>query len=102
MLVDNIQRGGDGKAGQGGLGDRVHGGYGQGDRPQQGVGDDCVDGGQHSSRTSRPRKDFTLVKKKGIVPDGLVQGRLDSFLVAFHNLQGGNILLGQTGGGGGR
>ena len=34
-------------------------------------------GGQPSGR-SQPRKDFTIVKKRGIIPDGLVQRRLDS------------------------
>ena len=32
------------------------------------------------------RKDFRIIKKRGIIPDGLVQSRLDSFLAAFPNL----------------
>ena len=34
-------------------------------------------------------KGKTLVKKRGIIPDGLVQRRLDYFIVAFPNLRGG-------------
>ena len=37
---------------------------------------------------SRKRADFKLVKKRGIVPDGLVQRRLDTFLTPFPNLRG--------------
>ena len=47
---------------------------------------------------SRERADFKLVKKWGIIPDGLVQKRLDSFMTAFSNLRGGEIIrLGRGG-----
>ena len=60
-------------------------------------------GGQPSIGRSRPRKDFRIVKKRGIIPDGLVQRRLDSFVIAFPNLRrgGGQLWMGQTKGGGG-
>ena len=35
---------------------------------------------------SRPPAQWKLVKKRGIVPDGLVQARLDNFVRAFPNL----------------
>ena len=64
--------------------------------PKHTVEDSQVVGGQ-SSRNSRPKKDFRIVKKRGRISDGLVQRRLDSFIVAFPNLPGGrggkNIFL---------
>ena len=47
---------------------------------------------------SREKADVKLAKKLGIVPDGLVQKRLDSFMTAFSNLRGGEIIrLGRGG-----
>ena len=53
-----------------------------------------VDGDQKSGFLTQDepkikRKDFRIIKKRGIIPDGLVQSRLDSFLAAFPNLRGG-------------
>ena len=67
---------------------------------QLGDGDDGHDGQQHlhnvrddrqagQTLKSTKRADFKLVKKRDIVPDGLVQTRLNSFLKAFPNLRGG-------------
>ena len=51
-----------------------------------------------SPRTfSRRRADLKLVKKRGIVPDGLVQRRLDTFLTAFPNLGGWGVKIARLG-----
>ena len=34
-------------------------------------------------------KDWRLVRKRGIIPDGLVQGKLKSFILKFPNLERG-------------
>ena len=71
------------------------------DQPQHGVEGAQVDRGQPSIGRSRPRKDFTIVKKRGIIPDGLVQRRLDSFVIAFPNLRRGGEVADSADRGGG-
>ena len=71
------------------------------DQPQHGVEGAQVDRGQPSIGKSRPRKDFTIVKKRGIIPDGLVQRRLDSFVIAFPNLRRGGEVADSADRGGG-
>ena len=41
------------------------------------------------SSTSVKPKDWKLVKKRGIIPDGLVQSKLKSFISKFPNLERG-------------
>ena len=48
-------------------------------------------GGQPSGGRSRPRKDFTLVKKRGIIPDGLVQRKLDLFKIVYFSAESGLV-----------
>ena len=71
------------------------------DQPQHVVEGAQVDRGQPSIGRSRPRKDFTIVKKRGIIPDGLVQRRLDSFVIAFPNLRRGGEVADSADRGGG-
>ena len=54
---------------------------GQGDQPRPGMGEDQVFGRQPRASISRPKNEFTLVKKRGIIPDGLVQRRLDKIML---------------------
>ena len=53
--------------------------------------EDCLDVGReiltHKSLTPRRPKDFTIVKKRGIVPDGLVQSKLAGFIAKFPELR---------------
>ena len=73
-----------GSAGDGHMGDGEHGHDG---RPHlHNVRDDLQAG---LNQKSTKRADFKLVKKRGIVPDGLVQTRLNTFLKAFPNIRGG-------------
>ena len=95
METDTHPSGQDGEEAAEGHGDRGDQGDGaqagdvQGDQPQHSVEGSQVNRGQPSIERSRPRKDFTIVKKRGIIPDGLVQRRLDSFVIAFPNLRRG-------------
>ena len=50
------------------------------------VPDDSTCVSTASRPASRPPVQWKLVKKRGIVPDGLVQVRLDNFVRAFPNL----------------
>ena len=54
---------------------------GQGDQPRPGLGEDQVFGRQPRASISRPKNEFTLVKKRGIITDGLVQRRLDKIML---------------------
>lgn len=53
--------------------------------------EDCQDVGKeilmHKSFTPRRPKDFTTVKKRGIVPDGLVQSKLAGFIAKYPELR---------------
>ena len=86
----------EGQGDQGGQGDGAQAGEDRRDQPQHSVEGAQGDGGQPSIGRSRPRRDFSIVKKRGIIPDGLVQRRLDSFVIAFPNLrrEGGTALDG--------
>jgi hypothetical protein len=87
------------------LGDGAHGEGGDqagASHTQPGVGgdgryhiadgrEDCQDVGKeiliHKSFTPRRPKDFTTVKKRGIVPDGLVQSKLAGFIAKYPELR---------------
>ena len=85
---DNVR----GEAQHLGAGDHLHEQGEQGQHRQQHLHGEDDDLRQISTPKEEPkikRKDFRIPKKRGIIPDGLVQMRLDSFLDAFPNLRGG-------------
>ena len=85
---DNVR----GEAQHRGAGDHLHGQGEQGQHRQQhlhGEDDDLSKISPPKEETKIKRRDFRIPKKRGIIPDGLVQMRLDSFLDAFPNLRGG-------------
>ena len=65
-------------------------------RHQHNVHDDLK---ARPTQKSTKRADFKLVKKRGIVPDSLVQTCLNTFLKAFPNLRGTSEPGGQGEGG---
>ena len=70
---------------QGEQGDHVDGGGG---------GDERVGDGKGSRKPSRKPVNWRVPKKKGLIPDGMVQPRLSNFVVRFLNLGmvgGGNM-----------
>ena len=95
VIVAAVQKHGHGQ-GQGGRDQDHDDGAQVGDDQQEELPQHAVDEAQvrgQPSRDSRPRKDFRVVKKRGIIPDGLVRRRLDSFIIAFPNLRGGGESL---------
>ena len=72
-MRDDLTQGGEAADGRDEQGDEAPGGDDRRDQPQHRLGGAQVGGGQPSGGNSRPRKDFTFVKKRGIIPDGLVQ-----------------------------
>ena len=45
-----------------------------------------------SREDSRPAKEWKVKRRRGIIPDGLVQEKLTFFKLKFPNLSGGSIL----------
>ena len=53
---------------------------------QGGGGEERVGGGEGPSKPSRRPVNWSVPRRRGLIPDGLVQARLSNFVVKFPNL----------------